>query len=246
MFNPLNETYTCDVRVVNKQQNWLIKMYQPNTWLYSIPSTIVLHLNCQDKIISTRINGTGILNLKEPCEIKIGEKRLIYEGEAHAPFKYTQPNFFSWSNETLKMPQPSKITTPHKDEVNLMSDDDAEELIRKATTDLGEIGKELTEADKHSPWSHTQTTTATSISIASMLGILLIVYAFKSLWRRCSTQKVTRIARSETINGPGDRLTITVDQAVEKPHYPQPRRPVEKPPQPPVKLNFRSKSLQAL
>lgn len=67
----------CNIRVANISSETWIKLRQPNSWIYTLPTQQMIDIGCGSAVYNNLMKGTGILTIHQDCHIKT-EKILIH------------------------------------------------------------------------------------------------------------------------------------------------------------------------
>ncbi|XP_014295773.2 uncharacterized protein LOC106693301 [Microplitis demolitor] len=103
---------TCNVRIIPKCKTTWIKHYQPNSWAYSTCVEEILSIKCSNLIAKDHyINGTGMVHIKNGCEVRNKKYLLKSINEEMTQLKITLPKLnLTLPSISLNLSAQSKIT----------------------------------------------------------------------------------------------------------------------------------------
>lgn len=193
LINPAGELVQCPLKLQIPPRDTIIQMRHKNTWLYSIRDAVKLQITCKQQFNTPKLYGQGILTVKQPCQVQIGDKTLMFQGTPQPYTSIKQPNYFPIINATLSLPTMTQLTnlTP-PGEVHLSPQiiigNNLDQDMNKGIHDLNEVQKQLeliTTPTIHHPL------TTTSFSLTTLIIIILIAYAIFKLLKWKKRQKTT-------------------------------------------------------
>lgn len=179
LLNPLTEDVKCPLKVQIPARDTIIQLNHKNTWLYSLKNAVKLQITCKQQFQAPQLRGQGILTIKKPCHIQIGDKTLYFQGTPQPKVVITQPNYFpkidiktQFSNLTHLLP----LITPwaNQTKFHLITSDDTNSVIEQGTLDLNEIQRQLERLNKP---ENNHVLPTTSLSLTSLVIVILIIYA---------------------------------------------------------------------
>lgn len=97
------EINNCNIRVSNITAEIWLKLRQDNSWIYTFPQQQVLYIRCNNlPTVEKVMNGTGIIKMKEDCQIKTNavllEAHTIFNSEI---FPQIKPPLSTYHHRTL-------------------------------------------------------------------------------------------------------------------------------------------------
>lgn len=102
-----NSTRNCEIYRENSLDEFWVKMNQPNTYLYALPSAMPVVIQCPRSNSSIYLQNTGTISLKSGCRIKTSRIELItfHSIESNISHNLMQPSKIDVSSEIANVTQ---------------------------------------------------------------------------------------------------------------------------------------------
>lgn len=189
----------CDIRISNISSELWIKLRTPNAWIYVLPKTTMVRIDCEGNDIHNMLmNGTGILTIHEDCNIKTDNILIqafkVYQHEILTeaqPFGRTSINISKLLNNFYKIPEfhIKKINTPS---VITFGQNDKLKELSNGIQDLIQMEDALTNQYTPTALRHGINTMNTVIIIILIIISIIIFRILIKKHRRIRTKQAFR------------------------------------------------------
>lgn len=208
----LIEAHSCDRRIANISSSIWLTLRQQNAWLVVFPSQQILYVRCSNApTTEILVNGTGIVLLKQDCQIKTDELVL----QAHTTYRSEIYNQIipivseAWNaNLTLKLLDHFDHKTIRKvSSPDVISHGDRDKLkqISSSISELLEIPTKVPTIYAHHLQTQSKgvsiyTIIAITLTIICLNATLLFLYdKFRTFTIKLPQQRVTVNSANETL-----------------------------------------------
>lgn len=119
-------TSNCELRTENVTTEFWMKLEQPNTYLYTLPKTTHVVIECFDSNESLYLMGGGIITLKSGCKIQTDQVELItfHNIEANISYVLVESPKFNVSSKIANDTQLKMSAVPSFQILNITNEKD--------------------------------------------------------------------------------------------------------------------------
>lgn len=194
----------CDVRVLSNNSNELwIKLRNPNSYIYVLPSYQVIRFYYGDKKIHERLHGTGIITIEPGCVVKSNGMKITafqtFESNYTIIHKSSSPILIDISVEFNNLIEMSGFKFPDSDPVTLIGNGEKDKLL-----EISVSLSELKVMEENLLKDLTPKALKSEVSLGYyVIGVLIFVVVFligKYVFKKINACRIRKQHNQRTVN----------------------------------------------